>query len=313
MSDGVEPPPHAATARATTATRADGPGRATRASSSPASARRGRSAPDEERGTPSFGVLLSFGSAPIWERSQKTAGLPSVNGWRYYDQVTKRPTASSEDARCRIPCWTTTCAARCARRSIGSSTARGPPPRTGKFWWLDDDCRVDRSHGQQLWITARMTHVFSLGHLLGRAGDASSSTSGLASLDRDFGDTRARRLVPAARRRRPGRRRPRRPTSTPSCCWPHRAPRSPGDRAQRTCSPGRPTSSYDRFWDDDAGALVESWDSAWQAVRGLSRGQRQHARGRGVPRSGRRDRRRPLAAARDAHRRPGDQRRRPVP
>jgi sulfoquinovose isomerase len=51
----------------------------------------------------------------------------------------------------------------------------------GKFWWLDDDCRPDPRHGQQLWITARMTHVFSLGHLLGRSGDAELVDLGLAS------------------------------------------------------------------------------------------------------------------------------------
>ena len=34
-----------------------------------------------------------------------------------------------------------------------------------------------------------MTHVFSLGHLLGRPGDGELVDLGLASLDRDFGDT----------------------------------------------------------------------------------------------------------------------------
>jgi sulfoquinovose isomerase len=142
----------------------------------------------------------------------------------------------------------------------------------GKFWWLDDDCRVDRSHGQQLWITARMTHVFSLGHLLGRPGDAELVDLGLASLDRDFADTRHGGWFP--RRDADGQ------AVEAKTAYEHAFVLLAASSATVAGRPGASdllTRAADvvvnRFWDDDAGALVESWDSAWQqceAYRGAN-------------------------------------------
>jgi sulfoquinovose isomerase len=133
----------------------------------------------------------------------------------------------------------------------------------GKFWWLDDSCHVDRSHGQQLWITARMTHVFSLGHLLGRAGDADLVDLGLASLDRDFGDRRHGGWFP--RLDAAGR------PEQAKTAYEHVFVLLAASSATIAGRPGaadllvRATDTVvRRFWDDDAGALVESWDSAWQ-------------------------------------------------
>lgn len=142
----------------------------------------------------------------------------------------------------------------------------------GRFGWLDDDCRVDRSHGQQLWITARMTHVFSLGHLLGRTGDAELVDLGLASLDRDFGDTEHGGWFP--RLDTDGR-----PVQSKTA-YEHAFVLLAASSATIAGRPGAQdllTRAADvvvrHFWDDDAGALVESWDSAWQtceAYRGAN-------------------------------------------
>ena len=142
----------------------------------------------------------------------------------------------------------------------------------GKFWWLDDNCRVDRSHGQQLWITARMTHIFSLGHLLGRPGDAELVDLGLACLDRDFGDTAHGGWFPRVDTEG-------RPDETKTA-YEHAFVLLAASSATIAGRPGAAdllSRAGDivvrRFWDDDQGALVESWDGAWQhceAYRGAN-------------------------------------------
>jgi sulfoquinovose isomerase len=54
-------------------------------------------------------------------------------------------------------------------------------PRGGAVW-LDEDGRPDPTRPVFTWITARMTHVYCLGHLLGRSGDAELATQGLGGL-----------------------------------------------------------------------------------------------------------------------------------
>ena len=48
--------------------------------------------------------------------------------------------------------------------------------------WLDDRGRPDLTRPVFAWITARMTHVYCLGHLLGRSGDAERAAQGLTGL-----------------------------------------------------------------------------------------------------------------------------------
>jgi sulfoquinovose isomerase len=132
-----------------------------------------------------------------------------------------------------------------------------------RFWWLDDNCRVDRTHGQQLWITARMTHVFSLGHLLGNPGDGELADLGLASLDRDFGDASNGGWYPS---RDAGNR----PVETKTA-YEHAFVLLAASSAVVAGRPGADDLLarasevlLQHFWDDDAGALVESWDAGWQ-------------------------------------------------
>jgi sulfoquinovose isomerase len=54
-------------------------------------------------------------------------------------------------------------------------------PRGGAAW-LDEWGRPDLTRPVFTWITARMTHVYCLGHLLGRSGDADLAAQGLSGL-----------------------------------------------------------------------------------------------------------------------------------
>jgi sulfoquinovose isomerase len=56
-----------------------------------------------------------------------------------------------------------------------------PHPQGGAAW-LDEDGRPDLGRPVFTWITARMTHVYCLGHLLGRPGDADLAARGLNGL-----------------------------------------------------------------------------------------------------------------------------------
>jgi sulfoquinovose isomerase len=65
--------------------------------------------------------------------------------------------------------------------------ARGARVERG-FGWLGDNGRSIAGRPQPLWITARFTHVFGLGAMLGHPGCAPLCDHGLASLARDFAD-----------------------------------------------------------------------------------------------------------------------------
>jgi len=58
----------------------------------------------------------------------------------------------------------------------------------GGFWWLDDRGSADRTRPRPLWITARMTHLFSLGSLLGRAQDGARADHGIDSMQGPYRD-----------------------------------------------------------------------------------------------------------------------------
>ena len=56
------------------------------------------------------------------------------------------------------------------------------PHPLGGSAWLDDRGRPDLSRPVFTWITARMAHVYCLGHLLGRSGDAELAAQALSGL-----------------------------------------------------------------------------------------------------------------------------------
>jgi len=66
-----------------------------------------------------------------------------------------------------------------------SRSSRHP---AGGFAWLDVAGQPQLDRPVELWITARMTHVFALGHLMGRPGCGSLVDHGLAALSGRFHD-----------------------------------------------------------------------------------------------------------------------------
>ncbi len=60
--------------------------------------------------------------------------------------------------------------------------ARGFAHPAGGAWYLDDNGRPDRSRPVQTWITSRMLHVYSLGHLAGIPGCAPLAATAMAGL-----------------------------------------------------------------------------------------------------------------------------------
>ncbi len=145
---------------------------------------------------------------------------------------------------------------------------------SGGFGWLDADGRVeDRSVAA--WITARMTHVFSLAHLRGEADAARLADHGVASLAhgplRDaeaggwFDQVPATTSANAVRERS------------------HELPRKSAYEhafvvlaASTATVAGRPGARElldealrvveERFWEESAGAVRESWDGGWAAT-----------------------------------------------
>ena len=68
--------------------------------------------------------------------------------------------------------------------AFGAESAR----EDGGFAWLDEEGEADLTRPAELWITARMTHSFALGHLLGRPGLGALADHGIASLRGVFHD-----------------------------------------------------------------------------------------------------------------------------
>lgn len=58
----------------------------------------------------------------------------------------------------------------------------------GGFAWLDEEGVPDLGRPAELWITCRMTHAFSLGHLMGRPDFGRFADHGIASLQGVFRD-----------------------------------------------------------------------------------------------------------------------------
>ena len=147
--------------------------------------------------------------------------------------------------------------------------ARGAATALG-FGTLDDAGTVPDPARAELWITCRMTHVFALAALRGRPGDRRAGRPRRRGPDHHLRRRRARRLV-HRRRAGPGRAAPgggggRTQGGLPARL---RAPRRRlGDggrpaRAPRSSWRGRCAVSTERFWDDEAGMVRESFDRAF--------------------------------------------------
>ena len=135
----------------------------------------------------------------------------------------------------------------------------------GGFAWLDSAGRPDLERPAELWITCRMTHVFSLGHLLGRPGCGPLVDHGLLALQERFGDRTHGGWYATVDSHGP--------TGRVKSAYPHAFVVLAA--ASATCA-GRPGAAalldqaldelLTRFWDEEHGMVVEEWDESFSTL-----------------------------------------------
>ncbi len=150
-----------------------------------------------------------------------------------------------------------------------SRAARHP---AGGFAWLDVAGRPELDRPVELWITCRMTHVFSLGHLLGRPGCGALADHGLRSLEGRFRDAAHGGWYAAVDREGP--------TGRGKSAYPHAfvvLAAASATLAGRDGGRALLDEALDvllaRFWDDDHGMVVEEFDESFtrlDAYRGVN-------------------------------------------
>ncbi|KGM12961.1 AGE family epimerase/isomerase [Cellulomonas bogoriensis] len=141
--------------------------------------------------------------------------------------------------------------------------SHGTPVPDG-FGWAGPDGTVDRSRATELWITCRMTHSHALGTLLGRPASGPLVDHGLAALAGPLQDQVHGGWFAAVG--------PDGPTDTTKGAYPHAfvvlaaaSATLAGRAGARELLDRALAVSQDRFWDEDAGMVVESWDRTFTA------------------------------------------------
>jgi mannose/cellobiose epimerase-like protein (N-acyl-D-glucosamine 2-epimerase family) len=141
----------------------------------------------------------------------------------------------------------------------------------GGFGWLDAGGEPVPERPLQLWITARMTHVFALGELLGEPGCGALADHGLRALRERFADPEHGGWFSEVGADAPQGRKEAYAHSfvllaASSGALAGREPAAALlDDAARIVG--------ERFWSEEEGACVESWDRAWtvsEAYRGAN-------------------------------------------
>ncbi|MHB1063260.1 MAG: AGE family epimerase/isomerase [Georgenia sp.] len=149
--------------------------------------------------------------------------------------------------------------------------ARGSRTPVG-FGNLDDAGVVTDPDSAELWTTCRMTHVFALGAMRGRAGCAELVDHGLRALREVFADPEHGGWFAAVGRAdEAGARKE---------AYPHAFVLLAASSATAAGRPGAAellaealALHTDRFWDEQAGMVVEGWDRAFttaEAYRGVN-------------------------------------------
>ncbi|MEJ7690270.1 MAG: AGE family epimerase/isomerase [Nocardioidaceae bacterium] len=138
---------------------------------------------------------------------------------------------------------------------------------SGGFAWLDTTGRPQLDRPVELWVTCRMTHVFALGHLMGRPGCGGLVDHGVRALTGRFYDVRNSGWYAAADEAGP--------TSRTKTAYEHAFVVL---AAASATAAGRAGASelldealhvmLSRFWDDDHGMVVEEWDETWATLDG---------------------------------------------
>ncbi|WP_017587824.1 AGE family epimerase/isomerase [Nocardiopsis ganjiahuensis] len=163
------------------------------------------------------------------------------------------------------------------RRLVGFAAGAAVPDG---FGWLDAKGGVEPDRPTETWITARMTHVFSLAHLRGDPDAAELADHGLAALtgplcDGDLGGwfdevpeggdaarVRERSHASSGERGLPAK-----------SAYPHAFVVLAASSATLAARPGardlltRALTVFDeRFWEEEAACVRESWDADWTAT-----------------------------------------------
>jgi len=140
-----------------------------------------------------------------------------------------------------------------------SRAARHP---AGGFAWLDTGGRPQLDRPVALWVTCRMTHVFALGHLLGRPGCGPLVDHGVDALTSVFRDAESSGWY--ARVAGDG------PVTRDKSAYEHAFVLLAATSATVAGRPGARTLLQDaldvvltRFWDDEHGMVVEQWDETF--------------------------------------------------
>ncbi len=148
---------------------------------------------------------------------------------------------------------------------------RSPHP-AGGFAWLDEDGRPDLSRPVHTWLTARMTHVFSLAQLMGRPGSGPLADAGVAALSGRLHDDNAGGWYAAVGDEGP--------VDDTKQGYGHAfvvLAAASATVAGRDGARALLTDALDvferRFWREDEGMLAESWDADWttpEPYRGMN-------------------------------------------
>jgi len=132
----------------------------------------------------------------------------------------------------------------------------------GGFAWLSEDGSPELDRPVELWISCRMTHVYSLGHLLGRPGSASLADHGMTALrGRLHDDAHGGWYAKVG---------PDGPSVTDKTAYEHAFVVLAGASATAAGRPGGRELLDDaldvmleHFWDDEYGMVVEEWDQTF--------------------------------------------------
>ena len=135
----------------------------------------------------------------------------------------------------------------------------------GGFAWLDTAGQPQLDRPVELWITCRMTHVFSLGDLLGRPGCGALADHGVRALTGRFRDDKHSGWYAAVDQDGP--------ISRDKTAYEHAFVVLASASATAA---GRPGAAQllddalevllDRFWDDEQGLVVEQWDESFTTL-----------------------------------------------
>ena len=144
---------------------------------------------------------------------------------------------------------------------------RASPHPDGGFAWLSSTGQPELDRPVELWITCRMTHVYALGHLLGRPGCDALADHGVAALSGRFRDDVHGGWY--AQVAADG------PVTREKAAYEHAFVVLAGASATAAERPGGRalldealTVLLDHFWDESSGMVVEQWDESWSVPDG---------------------------------------------